>query len=139
MEQINVQILIEEIRAEIAHKHLVPNDLNFDDVQCVGGAVQGYRPKALQGALQSVGEGAAVNCRETITGNAVAVFIKKALRKLMLFFVEPIVAQQNAFNSAVAQALNQMDARAQESEIRTAVLQKQTAALQPETTEKRGR
>lgn len=130
MEQINVEKLMEQIRAEIAEKGYTAAELDFQDVDGCGGAVVDYNPKVLQTALQEAEEGFIVRCRDPYAGNPVKVFIKKVLRKLMLFFVEPIVAQQNAYNSAVTQALAQLDARAREAEARVAALEKQLAALQ---------
>lgn len=127
MEPINTQNLIAQVRAEIADNGFVPDAVDFADVQSVGGKTQRYHPKALQTALQSAETGFLVQYTGRYIGNPVKVLAKKVMRKLMLFFVEPLVYQQNEYNSAVMQTLGQLDARAREAEARVAALEKQLA------------
>jgi hypothetical protein len=49
-----------------------------------------------------------VNPNRPLQGNKVTVFFKKVIRKLVYFFVEPIVMAQDGFNASLVRMMNQM-------------------------------
>lgn len=61
-----------------------------------------------------------VNYYRELEGNKLAVFFKKAIRKVLYFLLQPVIDEQNRFNASVTQSLNEM----------YAVTEKQTAVLQ---------
>lgn len=61
-----------------------------------------------------------VNYYRELEGNKLAVFFKKAIRKLLYFLLQPVIDEQNRYNASVTQSFNEM----------YAVTEKQTAVLQ---------
>lgn len=61
-----------------------------------------------------------VNYYRELEGNKLVVFVKKAIRKVLYFLLQPVIDEQNRFNASVTQSLNEM----------YAVTEKQTAVLQ---------
>ena len=95
---INVEQIMADIKREIKEKGLTSDMLSFEDIPYKKTA-QGGSPAE---ALDYVTAHYYVQPYQELTGNPVKVFFKKALRRLMRFYIEPIVMEQNDLNANTA-------------------------------------
>lgn len=70
-----------------------------------------------------------VNPYRPLQGGKVTVFFKKAIRKLVYFFVEPIVMAQDGFNASIVRLMNQMNCYIEEKDKEIAELKKEIEEL----------
>lgn len=102
--EVNVEKIMEEIRTEIKEKGYTSNTLSFTDVNGTGtyhGAMDGDYAYTVETANSLC----MVPFDGPLTGNPLAVFFKKIIRKLIRFYIRPIVEMQNEFNAQVVHAL----------------------------------
>ncbi|WP_297958613.1 hypothetical protein [uncultured Ruminococcus sp.] len=94
-EKINIEEIMAEIKQSIKDQGLTADMLSFEDVP--------YRKNAQSGsaseALDYISTHYYIQPYKELKGNPVKVFIKKVLRKLVKFYVEPVVFEQNDFNA----------------------------------------
>lgn len=94
-EKINIEEIMAEIKQSIKDQGLTADMLSFEDVP--------YRKNAQSGsaseALDYISTHYYIQPYKELKGNPVKVFIKKVLRKLIKFYVEPVVFEQNDFNA----------------------------------------
>ena len=94
-EKINIEEIMAEIKQSIKDQGLTADMLSFEDVP--------YRKNAQSGsaseALDYVSTHYYIQPYKELQGNPVKVFIKKVIRKLTKFYVEPVVFEQNDFNA----------------------------------------
>lgn len=110
---VNIEEIMQGIRQEIKDKGLTPDMLSFEDVpyRKPDAPVNGAGTEEVQESLIYLNAHYNVQPYKPLGGNALVVFIKKVLRKLMKFYIEPIVNDQNQFNANVVHVLNaQQDA-----------------------------
>lgn len=144
MESINVEEIMQDIRTQIAQRGYKKSELRFADVTV--GAMDNMEDIDEYFELQNFGltvdkmnSRRTVQCWRMLRGNRLAVLVKKVIRKLTKFYIEPIVKEQNQFNfyttSAMAQLydkiekeqaieLEQMQKRIEELEKRCKALEK---------------
>lgn len=108
---INVEKIMEEIREEIREKGYTPDLLSFDDISI---DVQTLNTDEFNQLNFNEGMFAAnhnwnVQTYHVYEGNPIKVLIKKVLRKMSYFFVTEVMIDQNKYNAAVIQSLNQID------------------------------
>ncbi len=119
---VNIEEIMQGIRQDIKDKGLNADMLSFEDVpyRKTEDAVAGSAMDAeeLHNAMVYLNAHYNVQPYKPLTGNPVAVFVKKVIRKLVKFYIEPIAADQNQFNANVVRVLNA-----------------QTQAVHPETAE----
>ncbi len=94
-----------EIKRDIKEKGLTDDILSFDDVPykkpvSVGGSEQAHE------ALEFLNANCRVQPYKELKGNPVYVFVKKVIRKLVKFYVEPVVQEQNDLNVNTVTVLN---------------------------------
>ena len=107
---VNIEQIMQEIRQEIRDKGLTSDMLSFEDVPYnkPGTAVEGYgldAPEAKE-ALVYLNGHYNVQPYKPLGGNALFVFVKKVIRKLTKFYVEPVVFDQNDFNANTVRMFN---------------------------------
>jgi len=94
-EKINIEEIMAEIKQSIKEQGLTADMLSFEDVP--------YRKNAQSGsaseALDYVSTHYYIQPYKELQGNPVKVFIKKVIRKLTKFYIEPVVFEQNDFNA----------------------------------------
>lgn len=94
-DKINIEEIMAEIKQSIKDQGLTADMLSFEDVP--------YRKNAQSGsaseALDYISTHYYIQPYKELKGNPVKVFIKKVLRKLVKFYVEPVVFEQNDFNA----------------------------------------
>lgn len=110
MENINIEEIMAQIKREIQEKGLTPDMLSFEDVP-YSKPVQVTREGGASladadDALAHMNAHYYVQPYKPIAGNPVKVFIKKVIRKLTKFYVEPVVFEQNEFNANTVSVLN---------------------------------
>ena len=105
---IHIEEIMQNIRKEIKEKGLSSDMLSFEDVpyQKPDAAVNGAGSEEVKNSLVYLNGHYNVQPYKPLGGNPLFVFIKKVLRKLMKFYIEPIVNDQNNFNANVVRVLN---------------------------------
>lgn len=109
---INIEDIMSEIRSDIQQKGLNSSMLSFADVPCDANPehpTEGYDPDTLRANVQYVSTQYQMQPYRPLTGNAILVFCKKVLRRLMRFYIEPLAQEQTYFNANAAQALQEME------------------------------
>ena len=98
-EQINVESIMKEIKKEIEVKGYTNDLLSFDDVIVDVGSmnVNKFDKVKFNEDIYVANHEWEVNPYRPLQGGKVTVFFKKAIRKLVYFFVEPIVMAQDGF------------------------------------------
>ncbi len=117
-ENINVDEIVNQIRAEIKEKGLEPSMLSFEDVPFDKEVSHTETHFELSSLVQSADYMNARNQIEPykeISGNPISVFIKKVIRKLVKFYIMPIMTEQNALNYHCANAVNQISCYVQDN------------------------
>ena len=94
-ECINIEEIMSEIKRNIKEQGLTADMLSFEDVPFNKTAQSGSAPEALDYLTSHY----YIQPYKEIQGNPVKVFVKKVLRKLVTFYVAPIVFEQNDFNA----------------------------------------
>ena len=103
-EQINIEDIMQEIRAEIRAKGYADNEIPFSDIAClVGGTEVPFDLKDYLDDISMMDESRTVLAYRDISSTRKGVgklitFVKKVIRKMVCFYVEPLVDDQNRFN-----------------------------------------
>lgn len=107
-----VEKIMADIRQKIKDEGLTADMLSFEDIPLCENIVTlegGYSTALLQQSTEYVSARYQVNINAPIEGNFIKVFVKKVIRKLILFFIAPIVTEQNALNYHYANAIMQLN------------------------------
>ena len=134
-EKIDVESIMEEIRAEIRQKGYKEKDVRFADINIsyadnmdVDGlelSVDTYKKQLLLLNIQKN-----VNTNKTLYADSPAgkleIFFKKVFRKCARFYIEPIVSEQNEYNETNAMLMCQLYAAVK----RVEELEKKVAQLE---------
>ena len=92
---INIEEIMAEIKQKIKEQGLTADMLSFEDVPYKKNAQSGSASEA----LDYISTHYYIQPYKELQGNPVKVFIKKVIRKLTKFYVEPVVFEQNDFNA----------------------------------------
>lgn len=97
---INIEDIMKEIRAEIKEKGYDSSMLSFDDVKCNTSLNDGsgISSEDFSRDLQFVKLNCCVQPYKELEGPKPVVVFRKILRKLIKFYIEPVVNDQNAVN-----------------------------------------
>lgn len=95
---INIEEIMADIKREIKEKGLTNDMLSFEEVP--------YRKSQAGGspqeALDYVRSNYYIQPYKELQGNPLKVLFKKVIRKMVKFYVEPVVMEQNDFNANAA-------------------------------------
>lgn len=110
-EEINIEAIMQEIRAEIKEKGYTNDLLSFNDIVIDTSTlnVAKFDKVAFNEEIYTINHGWEIPAYRVLSGNPVKVFFQKVIRKLVYFFVEPIVLEQNGFNASMVRLMNQMN------------------------------
>lgn len=111
--EINIEDVMNEIRAEIKEKGYTADMLSFEDVVKASPVSVNTDRSAiddLHGAIVYLNTSYTVPESIPVKGNAIVRFVKKVIRKLCRFYVKPIVMTQNEFNALCVRAFNDVNA-----------------------------
>lgn len=105
-----IEDIMEDIRREIKEKNLTSDMLSFEDVPYRKaeemGAEGGNLDAEAEISLRYINSHYTIQPYKQLCGNPVAVFVKKIIRKLTKFYVEPVVFEQNEFNGHAVKVIN---------------------------------
>lgn len=101
---INIEEIMAEIKRGIKEKGLTADMLSFEDVPYRGSA-QGDNAEQ---ALDYLRANYYIQPYKEFKGNPVKVFVKKVIRKLVKFYVEPVVLEQDDFNANAVTVLSSL-------------------------------
>lgn len=106
--EINIEEIIQEIRKEIQEKGYKEANLKFSDIPI---PAAGTPPVPQGDDLKKILDYLDANYSHDImlpfqSSNPLAGAIKKVIRRMVRFLFYPVLAQQNAVNSSIVQALN---------------------------------
>lgn len=119
MQNINTEEIMKQIRAEIKEKGLDSSMLSFEEIpfqQEVSHAAQNFQLASLQQSADYLNIRNQIEPYKPLEGNFLVVFIKKVIRKLVKFYLLPIITEQNALNLHTANAVNQLNLYVQEQQ-----------------------
>lgn len=107
---INIENIMEQIKNDISAKGYTNDLLSFDDVVVDVSSmnVLKFDRVKFNEDLYVANHEWEVNPYRPLQGGKVRVFIRKVIRKLVYFFVEPIVMAQDGFNASIVRMMNQM-------------------------------
>lgn len=128
-EQVNIEKIMAEIKAEIQQKGI---SLNLPDFSAASekpvAEIRPFDMAEFQQNVQAVERSYQVECYAPIVGNPVIKAFKRIVRKLVNFIVSPIVEDQNAFNSAAARTILSLQSYINELEKRVKELEEEAGA-----------
>ena len=101
---INIEEIMAEIKQKIKEQGLTADMLSFEDVPYKKNAQSGSASEA----LDYISTHYYIQPYKELQGNGIKVFFKKVLRKLMKFYVEPVVFEQNDFNANAANIISDL-------------------------------
>ncbi|MCM1314675.1 MAG: hypothetical protein NC040_02105 [Muribaculaceae bacterium] len=100
---VNTEEIMSQLKRDIKEKNIP----DFEDIpykKYSGSEV----PENPDNAIKSVRAYSYVHPYRQFSGNTLKVFLKKSVRKIIKFYIEPIVNEQNNFNSSTETALTSM-------------------------------
>lgn len=104
--------IMQQIKNEIKEKNLTSDMLSFDDVPYKTAEEMNLADKNIlqdtEPASIYVNSHYYIQPYKELSGNPFAVFVKKVIRKLTKFYVEPITFEQNEFNVNVVRLINSL-------------------------------
>lgn len=125
MEKINIEEIMDEIREDIKKRGLEDKDIAFEDIVLLGGGTGNpYDKRAYKDEVFSLGEEMEVLSYRELSGNPVSRIIKKINRRLIAFYIESIVDDQNKFNRDVQKLFNMNISRFNEEDDKISSLEK---------------
>ncbi len=130
MEQINIEDIMKEIRADIAAKGYADNEIPFGDIACLAGGTElPFDMKDYMDELKEMDESRTIlayrDIRSTRKGlGGLITFCKKVIRKIVSFYVEPLVDDQNRFNELTTITMAQTVRRFNDDDARIEELEK---------------
>lgn len=101
MEKIDIEEIMEQIRSDIADRGLKDDGLLFEGVPILGGGTGGYSRDAYEEVMREIQERSNVESYRPLLGNPIEKLVKKVIRRLVAFYIESIVDDQNIFNKNV--------------------------------------
>ena len=121
---------MQEIRAEIREKGYADNEIPFSDIAClVGGTEVPFDMKDYLDDISMMDESRTVLAYRDISSTRKGVgklitFVKKVIRKMVCFYVEPLVDDQNRFNELTTKVVAQTVRRYNDDDARIEELEK---------------
>jgi len=130
---IDVKQIMEEIRREIKDKGYKNEDISFSDIPMSGSrSAMPYSDQFIKN-FSALREQHSVIAKRTLVSNRVfgslIIAVKKIIRKLMSFYIEPIVADQNAINSLSVACIVEMHLEMESMRNRIELLEKKNESL----------
>lgn len=116
-DEINIEAIMAQIRQNIKEQGLTSDMLSFEDVPFRSATdVSGASLEAAGEAMRYLNAHYYIQPYKNLSGNPIKVFFKKVIRKLVKFYVEPVVFEQNDVNANTVKALNCLVNAAADSE-----------------------
>ena len=105
---VDVEKIMQEIRDEIKQKGLDKELLSFEPVRSknISETYDCFDYEGFLDNVDKINRTCLLQPNKPITGNPIAVLVKKTIRKLTRFYIAPIVCDQSEFNVSVTRATN---------------------------------
>ena len=128
---INIELIMQEIKAGIKEKGYTNDLLSFNDIVVDTSTmnVSKFDKISFNEEIYTVNHTWNVQAYRVINGSKIALFFKKVMRKMVYFFVEPIVLEQDGFNASIVRLMNQMNCYVDETKEQNLALKKQVEDL----------
>lgn len=115
-ETIDIESIIAEIKEEISNKYSYQEILAFEPVEFSSSLVylnpnSAYDEVYLEDRLTACFTDKIIPWDRDVEGSSLSTAVKKTIKKLIRFFIAPIVDDQNRFNVEVTDVLLQMKMR----------------------------
>lgn len=125
MENINIEDIMQQIRAEVKEKGYKESDLSFTDIKM--GSASGeenlaFNEQEFKHQLHCLNSITRLDYYRPLSGG-VKVFFKRVVRKLVKPIVLPLCQEQEQYNACNARVMNQLAAVIKEQEERIKVLE----------------
>ncbi len=105
--EIDIEAIMAQINQDIKDKGLSADMLSFEDIPFKKATnVCDASINEIEEAMCCLNAHYYVQPYKNLSGNPVKVFIRKIIRKLVKFYVEPVVFEQNNLNANTVKALN---------------------------------
>lgn len=103
---IDVDMILQTVRDDISARGLRDNELLFESIVVMDGGDAGfYSEGGYCEILEAINQYSDVQSYRPLFGNPVERFIKKVIRRMVAFYIESIVDDQNRFNKNVYGAM----------------------------------
>lgn len=108
-----IEEIMNEIRAEIKEKGYNSSMLSFEDIKCDTSLNdrEAVNNDDFSKNLQYVNLNCSVQPYKELSGNKLIVLFRKILRKLIKFYIEPVVEDQNQLNIRFVRMFNFVESR----------------------------
>ncbi len=129
MENINIEEIMSEIRAEIRAKGYKDDEIAFNDI-VLSQVATPYNMQAFKEELEKMAEDCCVLSYRDVASDrpgigGIVTFFKKVARRLVAFYIEPIVDDQNKFNEETLNLMLQTLNKFAENEEKMSELEKE--------------
>lgn len=129
MENINIEEIMKEIRADIRARGLQDDEIKFGDI-ILSQITTPYNMQPYREELEKMAEDKMVLSYRDVESDRPGIgkfvtLLKKINRRLIAFYIEPIVDDQNKFNEETANLLVQTLAKFSEQEEKISELEKE--------------
>ena len=125
MEKINIEEIMEQIRADIKERGLKDDEIEFDSIVLLdGGNSSFYSDEVYDQLVNEIDKLSEVQSYRELYGNPIERFIKKIIRRLVALCIAPIVDDQNRFNKNVYSGFVMNYRKFQDDEIKLQNLEK---------------
>ena len=118
MEQINIEDIMGEIRENIKERGYTKKDLKFADIEVLSpGDMKGeFDINTFKACLHETYQSRGVQSYRSLTSSIPVVgflvkFVKRVIRKLLCFYIEPIVEDQNKVNDNITRNMSQVSTK----------------------------
>ncbi len=101
---INVEQIMEQIRADIKERGFKDSDIDFESVTSFDDDVT-YSIERYNNVVTAAGLKRYVASYRPLSGNIIGRFIKKIIRRMVAFYIESIVDDQNGFNECIYESI----------------------------------
>lgn len=128
MQEINVDAIMEEIRKELKEKGIRNDIPSFEEVASGFSPGQEFRQDTFFKEVESLNQNFQIVAWRPLEGG-IKGFLKKIIRKLTKFYVEPIALDQTEFNAHSVRAFNQMVAYVREQDAQIEFLKQEIENL----------
>lgn len=108
LENINIEDIMNQIRKKIQEKGVIDEEIEFDQTSSEEEMLSEYL--RMVNNLWDVSSYDNIHSHRKTLGKII-VFIKKVIRKSIFWYIDPIVQQQNEFNSFATRTLNSMNVK----------------------------
>ncbi len=129
---INIEEIMQQIRNEIEEAGYTDDMLSFDDVDLDDGNFQfeTFSKEDFNQEVYDLNHTWDIQTYRNVGSGGIVSFIKKAVRKVIRFYVDPAVEDQNQFNAKLVKTMNLMNCYIHEQDATIAALKNQIKKLE---------